>query len=112
LPIYPDIALTGVPGWNTVPVALSNGNGSFTITNHYVGDFGSWSSTPSAVKLTGDFNADGRTDIALTGVYGWNTLPVAFSNGNGSFTITNHYVGDFASWSSFPAAAKLTGNFR
>jgi hypothetical protein len=53
-----------------------------------------------ATKLTGDFNGDGQTDIALTGPSGWNTLPVAFSNGNGSFNVTNTFIGEFASWAS------------
>src|SRR5262249_10727771 len=42
-----------------------------------------------AVKLVGDFNGDGRTDIALTQVAGWNSLPVAFSYRNGSFKVIN-----------------------
>jgi hypothetical protein len=39
--------------------------------------------------LTGDFNGDGRTDIALTGVAGWVSVPVAFSNGDGTWRVTN-----------------------
>jgi len=46
--------------------------------------------------LPGDFDNDGRTDIALTGGSGWSTLPIAFSNGDGTFRVTNATVGDFA----------------
>ncbi len=106
-----DIALTGGASWNSLPIAFSNGNGTFYVTNFDVGGFASWASDPQAVKLTGDFNGDGRTDIALTGPGYWNTLPVAFSNGNGYFTVTNKDVGAFASWASYQNAAKLTRDF-
>src|SRR5204862_285293 len=39
--------------------------------------------------LVGDFNGDGRSDIALVGGSGWYTVPVAFSSGDGSFRVTN-----------------------
>jgi hypothetical protein len=106
-----DIALTGPAGWATVPVAFSNGNGTFNITNFGVGAFAGWASTPGAAKLAGDYNGDGRMDIALSGPAGWATLPVAFSNGNGTFGITNFGVGAFAAWSSTPGATKLVGDF-
>lgn len=142
-----DLALTGVSGWTTLPVAFSNGNGTFNVTNRAVGDFATWAATPpqpvlttgtatttvarapligggvtppidivrpflfSTVKvLTGDFNGDGKTDIALTGGR-WSTLPVAFSNGNGTFNVTNQPITDFASWASAFNARALTGDF-
>jgi hypothetical protein len=106
-----DIALTGPSVWNTLPVAFSNGNGSFTVTNTFIGDFAAWAAHPRAKKLTGDFNGDGRTDIALTGPSGWNTLPLALSNANGSFTVTNIYIGNFASWATNLQVAVLTGDY-
>jgi hypothetical protein len=53
---------------------------------------------PNVKVLVGDFNGDGRTDIALIGGTGWQSIPVAFSNGDGTFTVTNYNAGDFASW--------------
>jgi carbohydrate-selective porin OprB len=99
-----DIALVGGAGWNTIPVATSTGSGNFSITNRYVGDFGAWAATPGVWKVAGDFNGDGRTDIALVGGAGWNTIPVATSTGGGYFSITNQYVG-----SDFPAWARSAG---
>ena len=32
---------------------------------------------PNVKVLTGDFNGDGRTDIALTGGAGWASVPMA-----------------------------------
>ncbi|MEM6928380.1 MAG: VCBS repeat-containing protein, partial [Myxococcota bacterium] len=76
--------------WNTVPVAFSDGGGTWTPTNHPV---------PRAndvviQAIAGDFDGDGRTDFAMRQErHGWwfggfSEFPVALSNGNGSF----HYV--------------------
>ena len=78
-----DIALVRQdPGWHTVPVALSKGNGKFMITNADVGEFAkSWATQSKNVQVTaGDFNGNGRTDIALVRQDpGWHTIPVAHS---------------------------------
>ncbi len=31
-------------------------------------------------------------------------MPTAMSNGNGSFTVTNTYIGAFAGWAALPGA--------
>ena len=69
-----------------------------------------------ATALAGDFNPRWHrlhpgSDIALTGRPGWNTLPVAFSRGDGRFQVTNRVVGSFATWSADPSVAKLAGDF-
>jgi hypothetical protein len=106
-----DIALTGPSGWASIPVAFSNGNGSFNVTNLAVMNFGGWAATANAKPLVGDFNGDGKTDIALTGPSGWASLPVAFSNGNGSFNVTNLAIPNFAGWAATANAKTLVGDF-
>jgi len=116
-----DIALTGGAGWASVPVAFSNGDGTFKITNDTVtnsspGDFARMAATPGAHALVADFNQDGKADIALVGGTNWASVPVAFSNGDGTFKITNATVtnsspGDFARWAAAPGARALVGVF-
>lgn len=93
-----DIALFGGPGWITIPIAFSNGDGTFNITNHDSTDFASWARTYGAQVVGGDFNNDSFDDLALVGGSGWTTIPVAFSNGNGTFSVTNQSSPTFASW--------------
>jgi hypothetical protein len=70
-------------------VASSNEDGTFHFTNHPSPSFAIWANDPEAKTVWADFNGDGRTDIALLGGYDWWTLPVAFSSGDGDFTVTN-----------------------
>jgi hypothetical protein len=55
-----DIALVRqTPGWHTIPVAFSNSDGIWTITNGEAPSFiggDSWSSGPGARVVTGDFH--------------------------------------------------------
>jgi hypothetical protein len=171
LPGLSDIALVGIPGIDFVPIWESNGDGTFTVTNLHVGDFARWAAVPGVRALVGDFNGDGRADIALVGggglvhragcVFkrqrlhghkppcrrfrtlggrsrgagsgrgfqrgwpsrhctrggaGWWTVPVAFSNGDGTFKITNDTVtnssrGDFAGWATTPGVQVLVADF-
>ena len=110
-----DVALAGGVGWNTVPVAKSNGDGTFTVTNLDVADFPVYAQQPGAKLIAGDFDNDGRSDLALTGGssngVSWNTLPVAFSNGDGTFRVTNLGIADFGTYATQPGAKPITGDF-
>ena len=93
-----DIALTGGPGWQTMPVAFSNGHLGldaygylvavpFTVTNDGVDDFAEVASDPGVESVLGDFDGDGLPDVALPGAPG-SRLWIASSNGDGSFRVT------------------------
>jgi len=93
-----DLAMTGAESASTVPVAFSNGNGTFRVTNLAVPGFTSWAKESGYQVVAGDFNGDGKTDLAMTGAHSATTVPVAFSNGNGTFRVTNLAVPGFTTW--------------
>jgi len=111
-----DIALIRqTPGWNTIPIAFANGDGTWKITNNEAPDFiTNWASQPGVRIISGDFNGNGLTDIALIRqTPGWNTIPIAFANGDGTWKITNAQAGEFiANWASQPGVRIAPGAFR
>jgi hypothetical protein len=113
-----DFALVGGLTWGSVPVSFARAGNTSQIVNLVGGQdasFASWAAQPGVAVVTGDFDGDGKTDIALAGGVGWTTLPVAFSNGDGSFRVTNRAISDFESWASDEAADQrpvlLAGDF-
>jgi hypothetical protein len=106
-----DVACTGVRGWRTIPTAFGDGNGGYRVTNHHVPNFPQWASSGGAQMVAGDFNGDGKTDLALMGPRGWATSPIAFSNGNGQYRVTNHRVAHMASWATTPGVKFLAADF-
>ena len=111
-----DIALVRqTPGWNTIPIAFANADGTWRITNGPAPQFiGDWASQPGVSVIAGDFNGNGRTDIALVRqTPGWSTIPIAFSNGDGTWTITNgpapHFIDE---WSYQPGVRVIPLFFR
>jgi len=106
-----DVACTGVRGWRSIPTAFGNGAGTYRVTNHGVGNFPQWAATAGAQMVAGDFNGDGKTDLALMGPRGWATSPVAFSNGNGQYRVTNNRVTHMASWATTAGVKFLAADF-
>jgi hypothetical protein len=84
-----DIALTGMPGWTTLPVAFATGNGAFRFTNVSLANFPGWASSSHAQVTASDVNQDGKADLLIYGGIGWSSVPVAYSNGDGSFNVAN-----------------------
>jgi kumamolisin len=106
-----DIALLGGPGWTTIPVASSAGDGDWTVTNSPAGQFSAWAAQPGVKVVTGKFSRTGRTGIALVGGPGWTTIPVALANGDGTWTVTNSPAGQFSGWAAQSGAKVVTGDF-
>ncbi len=72
-------------GYATVDVHLSDGNGKFIIQRWATQQGGFWDTQK---WFTGDFNGDGFTDVAKAfNDYGYATIDVHLSDGNGKFTI-------------------------
>jgi hypothetical protein len=83
-----DVLVRGVSGWDTTPVYLSNGDGTFTFSNA-ADTTKNLFNLPIAQAFVGDFDGDGKTDVLVKGVSGWDTTPVFFSNGDGTFRFSN-----------------------
>jgi FG-GAP-like repeat len=97
-----DIVITGGAGWGSVPVAFSAGDGTFRVTNNPAGGMPIWATNPTAQLVVADFNGDGKADFALTGGFGWGSIPVAFSKGNGTFDVSNAQLENFPLWAASP----------
>jgi hypothetical protein len=106
-----DLALVGDPGWHTIPVAASNGNGSFSVSNAEAAEFAFWGSTNESTKGVGDFDGDGKSDIALIGNPNWHTIPIAYSRTGSTFQVTNGEAGVFASEWAPVATERVVGDF-
>ena len=108
---YWDIALTGGTAWNTMPIAFSNGDGTFHGTNagETSGDpFFAVDARSGAQPSSGDFDGDGIADIALAGTAGWRTMPIAFSNGDGTYHGSN--AGETSGDGQFPSEASFANS--
>jgi len=66
--------------------------------------------------VAGDFNGNGLTDIALVRqTPGWDSIPIAFANGDGTWNITNGPAPEFIgldSWSSAPGVRVVAGDYK
>ncbi|GLX35969.1 fusidic acid esterase FusH [Streptomyces roseochromogenus] len=106
-----DMALTGGSGWDCLPVAASKGDGSVDVTCNGAGSWGHWAATPNAKVVKGDFNGDGKTDMALTGGSGWDCLPVAMSKGDGTFDVScNAPGGAWGFWAATDNVKVVAGD--
>lgn len=106
-----DYALVGGTGWTAIPVALSRSDGRFNVLDLAIPNFGAWAASPNVKPIVGDFDRDGDADIALVGGAGWNTMPIAFSRGDGTFYVTNSEINNFASWAAGTDVRPIAGDF-
>jgi hypothetical protein len=87
------IALIGGGNLKTIPVAVSLGDGNFTLKDfEHKADWGIWAGIANVKAVKGRFNSDAYDDIALTGGAGWNNVPIALASGDGTFSIRNTYA--------------------
>lgn len=101
-----DLAVTNLHA-NTVAILVGNGDGTFQTKVTYPSTNGAQTG-PSAIA-TGDFNADGKIDLAVTN-QGNNAVSILFGNGNGVFQAPVEFT-----TGNFPegvAAGDFTGNGR
>jgi hypothetical protein len=102
-----DIAITSY-GLGGIANYLSNGDGTFRPV-YSVQSGTDWASWPTAHAITGDFNGDGRADIAVTSS-GLGGIASYLSNGDGTFRPV-YSVQSGTDWASWPSAHAITGDF-
>ena len=90
------------PGYGSTPVFLSNGDGTWSISNNGT----PWVNEPNTQVITGDFNGDGKTDFLLKNP-GYGSTPVFLSNGDGTWSISNNGT----PWVNEPNTQVITGDF-
>lgn len=97
-------------GWTSVPIALSSPT-SFTIENISAPDFAGLAANPNVEAVSGDFNGDGKADIALINRgAGWTSVPIALP-GTSGFTVENLSAPDFAALAANPDTQVLADDF-
>lgn len=105
------------PGWGTLPLAVARVGQPFDVRNQgdaMLAQFAQWAATPGVQVLEGDFNNDGRRDLALLNrnpLVGWQSMPVAYANADGTFRIENRDIGRFAGLAAQSDVDVITGDF-
>jgi len=111
-----DIALVRqTPGRASIPMAFANGDGTWTVTSGPVDDFNtSWERAPWVRVVAVDFNGNGLTDlVSVRQTPGRAPIPVAFANGDGTWTITTGAAPDFIpSWANTPGVRVINGDYQ
>src|ERR1700722_310013 len=74
-----DLVVVGGPNYSSLQVFLNTSKGTFAAPVAYP-----LSATNNYAVILGDFNGDGKLDIAVTGLNN-NTLQILLNNGNGTF---------------------------
>ena len=82
-----DIFLLGNRVTGALPIVESLEGGQFEPLAAQA-DVPAFSQYPGAKTVLGDFDGDGRTDMATVGAFGQPEIDVAFSNGDGTFRTT------------------------
>lgn len=107
---FGDLAITGAPYWSIIVVAFGARDGTFTSVTSSLPQFAELAQ--DARKLVAhNFDDDGKTDLALVGNADWTTLPVAFSNGDGSFRMTNQPIAGFQELAASEEYHPIVGDF-
>jgi hypothetical protein len=109
-----DLAVAG-GGLAGAVFARSLGDGSFEVSAKTAGSFGSLASSSGARIVAGDFDGNGRDDMALVGGSSngtpWTTIPVASSSADGTLSFTNASQPDFTSQAVIAGVTPIPGDF-
>jgi hypothetical protein len=105
-----DVAVTGLSATHAMNVLLGNGDGTFTAVPKCCG-FGDGNNTRNDFMTLGDFNGDGKLDVAIlpeeeSGLLPADFVQVLLGRGDGTLTPT-----DYAVLMNAPSTAIAAGDF-
>lgn len=106
-----DIAVANA-GQGGLAAYLSNGNGTFTaVFSNQTATYSDWCSWPSAQMISGDFDGNGRGDLAVINP-NQGGIATYLSNGNGTFTaVFSSQTASQSDWCSWPNPQIIAGDF-
>ncbi len=100
------------PDHGTMSVAFALGGNTFQSPITQTNAFADLAGEATSKVVVGDFNGDGKDDLAAVGNTGWTGVKVASSSGSGAFSVTTSGpVNQFMDWASDPAAKVVAGDF-
>ncbi|WP_435279963.1 FG-GAP repeat domain-containing protein [Streptomyces sp. 1222.5] len=100
------------PNSGSIAVAFSQGSGNFQTPVGHPSNFADLVGDANAKVVVGDFNGDGKDDLAAAGNSGWTGVKVATSTGTGTFNVTSlEPGGQFTTWAADAAAKLVAGDF-
>jgi hypothetical protein len=117
-----DVAIVGGPGLLALPIAYSHSNfldvywtaGVSWYEGPWADAFHYFVTAPNVILVPGDYDNDGRSDIAIIGGPEWTSIPVARALANGNFFVTNEQAPTFAGPASVMSHTKtkvVSGDF-
>ncbi|WP_280155467.1 VCBS repeat-containing protein [Piscinibacter sp. XHJ-5] len=104
------------PVWTSMRIAFANADGTVRMSSTPIGQFANYLAQGYGEPVAGDFNGDGRLDIALIDFEGQpaefrDTVPMLLSRSDGTFADVIWHVGGSNPFFRYPAARIVPGEF-
>lgn len=106
-----DLALLAGGANPSLLFAFSEGNGSFRVEEKLLPALGPYADDASTLVVTGDFDSNGRDDIALAGGPTFPALALVLAGSDGTFTLNVSASSEIAKRAANPRATLLAGDF-
>jgi hypothetical protein len=98
---------SGATNLGVVTVLLGNGDGTFQVSRHTTGVFPNSGVANPYSTVVGDFNGDGRLDLATVNQNS-NDVSVLLGNGDGTFQPAQRFRGEMGAGGWWPATSTAT----